>query len=85
MIKIIVTQVIFLFQVKKGLENQKLAMKDDEIREINQQMVLRSAKIEKEKVLDRAKDLKSSYILLDLHDRIILDQNKLKGEGQDGY
>jgi len=45
----------FLFQVKKGgwkLENQKLAMKDDEIREINQQIVLRSAKIVKEKVID---------------------------------
>ena len=38
-----------------------MAMKYDEIREINQQIVLRSAKIEKEKVLDRAKDLKSSY------------------------
>ena len=53
---------------------------------IDEQMVLRSTKIEKEKVLDRAKDLKSSYILLDLHDRIILDQKiKLKGEGQNGY
>jgi len=39
----------FLFQVKKGLENQKLVMKYDEIREINQHMVLRSTKIEKRK------------------------------------
>ena len=62
-----------------------MVMKYDEIREINQQIVLRSAKIEKEKVLDRAKDLKSSYFL-DLQDRIILDQKiKLKGEGQNGY
>ena len=29
-----------------------MVMKDDEIREINQQMVLRSAKIVKEKVID---------------------------------
>ena len=44
-------------------------------------MVLRSAKIKKEKVLERAKDLKSSYILLDLHSRTILDQ-KIKSEGE---
>ncbi|RJS84087.1 hypothetical protein CW713_03165 [Methanophagales archaeon] len=44
-------------------------------------IVLRSARIEKEKVLERAKGLKSSYILLDLYSRIILSQ-KIKSEGK---